>query len=169
MPHQPKKEVLRELHTVLERLQFIPEIKPLLQDGDQQQVQSTLSFLFQQDVSADMLLYLAELHHAGLSHVLLDDVGQEFFRQCQQYYEGLAEIRIITAVEMSPVFKRQLAIEILQQRTDSGRVVFEVLPSLIGGCLIIDADGTTVDFSFKTNIAFYARQFFERKFQEIQS
>ena len=166
--YQPKVEVLRELEVVIERLQFIPGMRPLFDGADQPQVQSTLSFLFQQEISRSMLLFLAAIAQARLGYILLDEQGQEFLRQCRQYYDGLPEIRIISAVPLSAGFQQQLAMLVLQNRSQSARVVYEVLPSLVGGCLIVDTDGKTYDYSFKTNITFYARQFLERKLEEIR-
>lgn len=168
MPHVPKAQILHELGVVLERLHFMPNVAEILQSADSMQVQSSLSFLLQQDVSSSMYQGLTDLQEQGLGNVLIDAEGEQFFQFCREYFESLAEVRVVTAVKLSDNFERQLALQLNRDNTQAIRVVFEVLPTIIGGCMIIDANGRTTDYSFKTNISFYAHRFLSRKLQEIR-
>ena len=169
MPYLPKAQIMRELSIVLERLRFVPDNNELLQHTDSKHVQSSLAFLFQQDISSDMLHTLQEIHEQGLGAILTEDEADGFYQYCQEYFDRLGEIRIISAVKLSPGFEQQLAVQLNRDSPDTTRVVFEVLPSITAGCMVVDPTGRTTDYSFKTNITFYAHRYLSRKLQELRS
>src|SRR5690606_40732382 len=65
------------------------------------QLQSSLSYLFQNDVSTDMLQAILELHRRGLSLVLGREYNSQLLQQCQEYLQEVREMRIITAIHIS--------------------------------------------------------------------
>lgn len=169
MPHQPKAQILRELAVVVERVEFIPEAETMLQQADSTQLQSSLSYLFQNDVSTDMLQAILELHRRGISLVLGREYNSQLLQQCQEYLQEVREMRIITAIHISRSFEQVLASRFSAMEDGPIRVVFEVLPSLVGGCMIVSPEGRVVDYSFKTNVSFYTHRFLERKLKELQA
>lgn len=169
MPHQPKAQIIQELTTVVERVSFVPEAEALLQQPDTVQFQSSLSYLFQGDVSFDMLQALAQLHRQGQSLVLAREQSGLLMQRCEEYLQGIKEIRVITAVSLSRSLEQRIADRFQAASQDPIRVVFEVLPSLIGGCMIVSPDGSVVDYSFKTNVSFYTHRYLERKLKEIMA
>lgn len=159
--HAPLDQLLVQLHLVMERLRFTPEVAEQL--ADDKKAAETIDFLFKQDVSPEVLAFLHELAEAGHFNVLSGELAEAFLEGCQEAFAGIPELRLRTAVELSSACKKEVAAALEAGGGAPVRVVFELAPGIMGGFVLVTADGATVDYSLRTNLTRFVRQYLTSK------
>ncbi|MFZ2544370.1 MAG: hypothetical protein WAW80_00095 [Candidatus Saccharimonadales bacterium] len=130
--NMPKEQTLQELLIVVERLTFSRE--SMGSDLSMATVEDVLGG----DVTPDIIEFVHWMHRRKLLGLLVGENGRTFLRFSTRYYRSIKEVRCITPITISESYKIKLLTHLRMIYPEPARIVFEVVPSLILGCIIDD-------------------------------
>lgn len=139
--HMPIDQMLQELQLIVERLTFGMNTgqsgtQPALNTGD-------IGTLLGTDVSPALTTFVLWLNSRNMLRLLSGKNGRHFLSFCVQHYSSVKEIRCSVPISLSEGMRQSLLGHLRRLYPEPARIIFEVAPSLVAGCVIHDGESVT--------------------------
>ncbi len=138
-------QIVSEIELVQERLRFVPE----LLKQKREHIADSLAEVLKGDISPEVLSAISEMASQDQFEAVRSNADL-FLEACQAELAKYQEIVVAVAVVVDDAFKQKIAGKIHQRFTTPVRVVFQVNPSIIAGCIIHEPEVGVYDYSLRT-------------------
>ena len=151
----PIEQTIQELQVAIERLSFGGEtMGPDISMDD-------IDTLLNGDISAGTMQFINWLQERKSLSILMGQRGNMFLAFCIRYYRTIREVKCITPVVLSEGFRISLLGQLRTIYPEPTRILFDVSPSLVAGCVIDDGEKRT-DMSLRSASPSLVRRFITR-------
>lgn len=162
--HMPVDTMLSELLAVVERLTFSGVTRNVRREPPRRVVEG----LLQHDISKEVLEFTLWMADHKLLQFLSDQGGRWFLAYCNKYYSQIKQVLFITAIELKSE-KRAHVLERLRHIYPApARIVFQISPSILAGCIIDDGSKRT-DYSLRKTMSQDIRSHLSRHYGRPQT